>query len=117
MATGRPLSQVEIETQIAHLMELLEHATEEYDDRRRAAAESEVNYRIKYAQEMVTLASSQTLPTVALREARALLNSKSELTERMMDEAMADSAKAAMTSIRDRLSAGQTLLRSIARQT
>lgn len=117
MARDRPLSQVEIEIEIADLLDTLETATELYDTSRRASAQSEVDYRIDYAKEMLDLATSPSHPTVGLKEARATVNTKDQLRVRKINEATADAAKAAMESARMRLSALQTLLRSVAGQT
>lgn len=114
---NRPLTQVEIEMEIADLLETLEGATEIYEQARTAAAKSEVTYRIDFAKEMLLLAASPSKTTVALKDAQATVNTEMQLTQRKMDEATCDAAKAAMETLRDRLSAAQTLLRSVARQT
>jgi ribosomal protein L7/L12 len=103
--------------QIADLMEALEEATEHYDERRTKEADADVIYKIKYAKQMVLNANSPSLPTVGLKEAKALIECDVELTEREVTRAMADSAKMAMVSLQARLSSAQTLLRSIVNQT
>lgn len=118
MVTGRVLSQVEVEQQIAEHMDLLEEATHTFDQARKDSARAEVTHKVVYAQQMLTIsATRKDLNTVSLREAQATVNTQDGLWARKITEAETDVAKSNMESIRDRLSALQTLLRSIARQT
>jgi hypothetical protein len=112
-ASNRPLSQVEIEIEINRNMDLLEAATETYEEARTEQARAEIEYRLDLARAKMTVRAS----TIPEREARALLAVERQFTAYKIADAKLDAAKAAKETISDRLSALQTLLRSVARQT
>jgi hypothetical protein len=112
-ARTRPLSQVEIEVGIAQTTDLLEQAVEDYEDARVEAAQTDVTYRLDLARAKLAVRAS----TIPEREARALLTVEPQFRHAKIAEAKADSLKAAKDAVSDRLSALQTLLRSVTRQT
>ena len=70
-----------------------------------AAAEADVRYRLAYAKALLRADGD----TVGEREAAALLTVADELAERKTTEAVADVCREAVRSLRDQLSAVQSV--------
>jgi hypothetical protein len=107
------LTQAGIEQEIHRIAGRLEERTLTYAELAEVAAEADVVYRVAHAKAL--LASARN--TVSMREADATIECESLLRSRRVSEAVADACKEAVRSLRDQLSALQSLLRAVKDQT
>lgn len=97
------------ESTLMRVAKKLEQQTDELPKLLQAAAENDVAYRAAFARALLT----SDAKTVAEREAEATLATTELLFQRKTSEAVADAAKESVRSLRDLLSAAQTLNRSV----
>jgi hypothetical protein len=100
-----PVTPHQVEAELRRLAHKLEERTDALAGLLQAGAEADVAYRLAYAKAL--LAAEGT--TVAEREARATLATQVELTDRKTTEAVADAGREAVRSLRDQLSAVQSV--------
>lgn len=100
-----PVTPHQAEAELRRLARKLEAQTDSLADLLRTAAEADVTYRIAYAKALLHAEA----PTVAEREAHALLAVENAYTDRKVSEAIADAAREAVRSLRDQLSAVQSI--------
>jgi hypothetical protein len=94
-----------IENEVRRLARKLEERTDELAVLFRAAAEADVAYRVAYAKAL--LASNEK--TVGRQEADATVKTADLLQARKIAEALAESAKESTRSLRDQISAVQSV--------
>jgi hypothetical protein len=100
-----PLTPAQCETEMRRLAHKLEERTDALAGLLEAAAEADVAYKVAFA----TALLKATGNTVSEREARATLAVEAELRERKHAEAIADACREAVRSLRDQLSAVQSV--------
>ncbi len=93
------------EQELRRLAKKLEERTDALAGLLHDAAQADVAYRIGYAKALLRAEA----PTVAEREAHALLAVEAEFTDRKIAEAIADAARDSVRSLRDQLSAVQSI--------
>lgn len=94
-----------IETEIRRLARKLEQRTDDLAELFTAAAEADVAYRLEFAKALLVAEGK----TAGEREAAATLHCERLLTQRKVTEAVADSARESVRSLRDQLSAVQSV--------
>lgn len=107
------LTQAQIESEIQRIADLLEARTFGYAELAEAAAEADVAFKVAHAHALL----GSTESTVGMREAAATLETEGLLRARRVSEASADACREAVRSLRDQLSALQSLLRAVHAQT
>ena len=113
----RPLTQVEIEERIDHVIEELEQHTEQYEDIARTAAEAEADYRAKSAHATLAVIQHGDKMTVGERSARTDLMCQAEYKEHLVTTAARNSKREYLQTLRAHLDALRTLNASIRGQT
>jgi hypothetical protein len=99
-----PVTPVQTEAELRRLARKLEAKTDSLADLLVAAAKEDVNYRISHARALLAADG-----TVQERDAIAVLAVADELTNRKITEAVADAARESVRSLRDQLSAVQSV--------
>ena len=94
-----------IENEIRRLAHKLESKTDELAELFRKAAEAEVTYKREYAKALLL----SDADTVGQREAEAMRATEALLLDRRVAEAVADAARESVRSMRDQLSAVQSV--------
>jgi hypothetical protein len=100
-----PVTPVQAEAELRGLARKLEERTDALAGLLRTAAEADVNFKTAYAKALLAAAGD----TVSEREARATLTVETELRDRKHTEAIADACREAVRSLRDQLSAVQSV--------
>jgi len=113
----RPLTQVEVEERIAHVIDAMEIHTEEYDTLARDAAEAEADYRKQAATAMLAVIQHGEKMTVGERAARADLYCADEHRTHLIATAARNSKREYLLTLRAHLDALRTLNASIRGQT
>jgi hypothetical protein len=103
------LTPSQTETELRRLAHKLEARTDDFAGLLQAAAEADVAFKVAYATALLKADGD----TVGAREARATLAVETELRERKHTEAIADACREAVRSLRDQLSALQSLNRNV----
>jgi lactam utilization protein B len=93
------------EAELRRLAKKLEDRTDVLAELLQTAAEADVTYRVSFAKALLDAKGK----TVAEREAHATLFTSGELYERKTTEAVADACREAVRSLRDQLSAVQSV--------
>jgi len=109
----RPLSQVEVETRIARVIDVMETATEEYEDLAVAAAESEADYKRAHATATIDIAETGIKYTVGERDARAEMITNDALRTHLVATARRNARREYLQTLRAHLDALRTLNASI----
>jgi hypothetical protein len=104
----RPVTPAQAEAELRRLAHKLEERTDALAGLLTTAAEADVQYKLAYATALLRAKGD----TVAEREAAAILAVETELRERRHTEAIADAAKESVRSLRDQLSAVQSVNRN-----
>jgi hypothetical protein len=99
-----PVTPAQAESELRRLSHKLEARTDSLADLLVAAAKEDVNYRISHAKALLAADG-----TVAERDAIAVLAVADELLNRKITEAIADAARESVRSLRDQLSAVQSI--------
>lgn len=99
------LTPAATEAELRRLAKKLEERTDALAELLQAAAEADVTYRLTYAKALLAADGK----TVSDREAQATLHTAAELYERKTTEAVADACREAVRSLRDQLSAVQSV--------
>lgn len=99
-----PLTPTQTEAELRRLAHKLEERTDALALLLMEAAEAEVAYRVAYAKALV-----QAEGTVPVREALATITAEALLRERKRAEAVGDACREAVRSLRDQLSAVQSV--------
>jgi hypothetical protein len=99
------LTPAATEAELRRLAKKLEQRTDELAPLLQAAAEADVAYRVEYAKALLVADGK----TVGDREAQATLDTEKELWARKTSEATADACREAVRSLRDQLSAVQSV--------
>jgi hypothetical protein len=94
-----------VEQEVRRLARKLEQQTDELATLFREAAEAEVRYRVEYAKSMYKAPGA----TFKDREAWATANTAELLLDRKVKEAVAEAAKQSVYSLRDQISAVQSV--------
>lgn len=113
----RPLSQVEVELDIAAVVEDMEKHTEEYDDIAREAAEAEADYKRDAAHALLAVIEHSGKMTVGERQARADLMVAGAYKRHLVTTAARNSKREYLQTLRAHLDALRTLNASIRGQT
>jgi hypothetical protein len=100
-----PVTPHQAETELCRLARKLEERTGALADLLQTAAAADVSYRLAFAKALLAAEGA----TVAEREARATLATEAELRERRTTDAVADACREAVRSLRDQLSAVQSV--------
>jgi hypothetical protein len=100
-----PVTPAADEAELRRLAHKLEERTDALAGLLRDAAAADVEYRLAYAKQLLAADGD----TVAEREARAVFAVAHELRERKATEAVADACREAVRSLRDQLSAVQSV--------
>jgi hypothetical protein len=100
-----PVTPAQAERELRRLAQKLEERTDALAGFLRDAAAADVSYRLAHARALLRAEGD----TVGEREAHALLAVENELRERKATEAVADAAKESVRSLRDQLSAVQSV--------
>jgi hypothetical protein len=100
-----PVTPAAAEAELRRLARKLEERTDALAGLLRTAAEADVAYKLAYARALLRAAGD----TVSEREAAATLAVADELRDRKTTEAVADACREAVRSLRDQLSACQSL--------
>src|SRR5262245_41427284 len=100
-----PVTPAAAEAELRRIAKKLEQRTDSLADLLCAAATADVTYKLAFAKALLRAVGD----TVAEREAVALLAVEHELRERKATEAVADAAREAVRSLRDALSAAQSI--------
>jgi hypothetical protein len=98
-------SPEDVEREVRRLARKLEAKTDELAELFHDAAEAEVAYRVEYAKALLVADAK----TVAEREAAATVYCEKLLWDRKTKEAVADAAREAARSLRDQISAVQSV--------
>jgi hypothetical protein len=106
---SRPLGPAAVEAEMRRLAEELEKRTSALAGLLETAASADVAFKLAYARAVLE-AEGRTVPE---REAQATLAVETELRERKHAEAVADACREAVRSLRDQLSALQSLNRNV----
>jgi hypothetical protein len=101
----RPLTPVDVEGELDRLATKLETKSDELAQLLQRAAEADVNYRLAHAKALLRAEGD----TVSEREATATLAVEAELRERKTTEAVAHACLESVRSLRDQLSAVQSI--------
>lgn len=109
---GHPLTTIGVESEIILLIGELEERTDEYEGRCRLAAESEANYKAKWA-----FAFIKAEGTEQRRKAQADAECHEDRFAAQVAEGLERSCKERMVSLRHEVSALQSLLSSVRNQT
>lgn len=96
------------EAELRRLAHKLEERTDALAGLLHAAAEADVTYRIAYSKALLAASG-----TVAEKEAQATLACEKQLWTRKTAEATADACREAVRSLRDQLSAVQSVNRNV----
>ena len=99
------ITPTEVEAELVRLADRLEHKSDELAGLLEAAAKADVAFRLAHARALLRADGD----TVAEREAEATLAVEAELRERKTTEAVADACREAVRSLRDQLSAVQSV--------
>ncbi|HSV39800.1 MAG TPA: hypothetical protein VLI04_13670 [Nocardioidaceae bacterium] len=113
----RPLTQVEVEERIDHVIEEMERHTEEFEDIARTAAEAEADYRRQSATAVLAVIQHGEKMTVGERGARADLMCAAEYKHHLVTTAARNSKREYLQTLRAHLDALRTLNASIRGQT
>jgi hypothetical protein len=100
-----PVTPAQAEAELRRLARKLEAQCDALAGLLRAAAEADVQYRLAFAKALLAAKGS----TVAEREAAATLACADELRERKHSEAVSDACRESVRSLRDQLSAVQSV--------
>lgn len=103
------ITPASVEAELRRLCKKLEERTDSLAQLLHAAAEAEVAYRAEFAKALL----KSDAKTVAEREAEATLATEDHLYARKTSEAVADACREAVRSLRDQISAVQTVSRSV----
>jgi hypothetical protein len=103
--TPAQATPAQIESEIRRLARKLEDRTDELAGLFRGAAEADVAYRLAYAKALLVADGD----TVSAREAHATLTTAELLLDRKVAEAVADAGRESVRSMRDQLSAVQSV--------
>ncbi|SRR6266536_5496609 len=101
----RPVGPAQIEAELRRLARKLEERTDALAGLLQAAAGADVAYRVAHPKALLHVEGD----TVAEREAAATLAVEAELRDRKHTEAVADACREAARSLRDQLSAVQSV--------
>lgn len=111
--TERILSQAEVEQQIMDISDAIEAEVYRYAGLADAAAESEAEWKLRYAHAVVRLADSNMKMSIPERQARAEITAADELRRYKVMEARRQASKEALLSLRARLDALRSLSANI----
>lgn len=113
-----PLTQAGVEERIVAISDDMETATEELARLSDIAAEAEVNFKVKWAQQILKAkAAGDGKSTVSDREAEATIATESELRARIISEARHSVQQDKLRTMRARLDALRTVSANIRAQT
>jgi hypothetical protein len=113
----RPLTQVEVEERIAHVIEAMEIHTEEYETLAHNAAEAEADFRRQSATALLAVIQHGEKMTVSERQARADLYCADDHKKHLIATAARNSKREYLLTLRAHLDALRTLNASIRGQT
>jgi len=102
---SQPVTPAMAEAELRRLARKLEERTDALAELLTTAAAADVAYKVAFAKALL----QATGATVAEREAHATLATQTELTTRKVSEAIADACREAVRSLRDQLSAVQSV--------
>lgn len=111
--SDRPLTQVEIERDLAEVISDLEEATVEYRSLGEVAAAAEVSAKVAFAKALRASSSS----TVAMRESDAVIISAEAEFRRRSTEALVRAQRELLLTLRARADVLRSLLASVRVQT
>jgi hypothetical protein len=100
-----PVTPAAVEAELRRLAHKLEDRTDALAGLLKTAAEADVEHKLAYAKAILKAEGG----TVAEREAAATLAVEAELRDRKASEAVADACREAVRSLRDQLSAVQSV--------
>jgi hypothetical protein len=103
-----PVTPAQVEAEIRRIAHRLEDRTDSLGALLEAAAEADADFKVAYAKALLQAEGD----TVSEREARATLAVAAELRDRKHTEVIADAARESVRSLRDQLSALQSLNRN-----
>lgn len=98
-------------TQIEQIMELIADATEEYTKRLKASSEAEIDFKIAKAKKMLEAKTHPDLRSADMREAWVLVECEQQYEFYIIEQARCSAQKERLISLRDKLSACQSLQR------
>jgi hypothetical protein len=104
-----PVTPAQVEAEMRRVACKLEAKTDDLGGLLQRAAEADVDYRVGFAKSLLAAKGG----TVGEPEARATLEVEAELRARKTTEATADACREAVRSLRDQLSALQSMNRNV----
>lgn len=109
----RPLTQVEVESRIAHLVDAMEEATDTFEDLARKSANAEADFRKHSALAIIAQIQHGEKMTVGERTARAEVMSSDDHRAYLIARAARDACREHLTTMREQLNALRTVAANI----
>lgn len=100
-----PVSPFQVEQQLTRLSACLESKTDELGHLLQTAAEADVKFKVEHSKALLRSRAK----TAGQREAEAIVDCADLLMAKRTSEAIADACRESVRSIRDQLSAAQTV--------